>query len=442
MRVLEYNLTMKKYILILGFILMQQFLFAQDIIVSGKVIDNNKEEGVPFANIGIAGEAVGTVTNLRGEYELHIPPALQNGSIVVSCIGYDNQEYVISDISNPQSFNIELVPRTYVLSEFEVRPKELTAREIVEIAIRRIPNNYISKPYAMDGFYREFFEENKEYVAFAEAAVKIYDPAGYGAIKPKPKELITLEQIRISDIKNQGDYVLYIDINYALRGNVVRNRDFWKRFSKKNRFDVVDVRVDSLTYYDNDLVYSISYKMDSERSGNYEGKLFIRTKDYAVLRVELNAINLLKGRIVNGAPHKSRSIMTYREHDNKLYLNYVNASHEVIYDFREQRYYLNFFSELQISNIQTKNINKDFVYKRAEEKSIFYLPRYRTYDPDFWLDYNLFFDSPDNAQIIADLENKRPLDTQFRANGKLKIDKILRKPTELKKSKYEPGASN
>ncbi len=414
---------------------------AQNIVITGKVLEETTKEPVPFANIGIEGETIGTVSNERGEYEFHVPIEFKDAIMQVSSIGYSNTSISIPHIKNQDSCMVYVEAKNYVLDAFEVRPKELTAEEIVKIAIDRLPANYISKSYVMDGFYREYFKENGKYVALAEAAVTIYDHEGYQNVYPKTKEGIQLNEIRVTDILNEGDYVLYIDINYALRGNLLRNKNYWKRFIKRNRFSKQSLKIDSLTYAGKDLVYSISFDFESPKSGRYNGHFFIRTSDYAVLRIELNALNLLKGKIVNGAPHKTKSVMNYRELNGKLYLSYINASHEVIYDFKGKRYFLNFFSELQVNKLETKYIYATNVKNRAEEKSIFYLPRYRSYSPEYWKDFNLFHDSPANAKIISDLTEKRPLNDQFRANGKLKTEKKMRAPTALPKSKYAPGAS-
>lgn len=416
---------MDRFFNIFFLMLLGQAILAQDVVLRGKVFDAQHHKMIPFTTLGIAGKT-GTVSNENGDFELHISESMQKDSLIVSSIGYFNQTIAIMDIQKPESFNVYLEPRAYFLNEIAILKARLSAEEIVKKAMNNVEQNYLVQAFSADGFYREYFKENEQYAAFAEAAVSIYDPNGYGRVQganTKPKESVLLNEMRVSDICNKGDYVLYIDINYVLRGNVLRNADYWERYFKRGKYHTEYLQVDSITSADRDTIYCIGYKLRSNKYGSYEGKLFIRTKDYAVLRVELTAINSLRGRTENGSPYKSKSVMTYREHNGKFYLNYVNASHEVVYKEKKQAYNLVFYSELVINDVQTDNIQAPLPRSAMNEKSIFYQPRYRSYDPDFWNDYNLFEDSEANDSVIADLERQRSLELQYRANGKMKTQR-------------------
>lgn len=401
-------------------------LSAQSRVISGKVFDKRTQQIIPFAGICMSGTTFGTVANENGEFELHLPTSVSpRDSLAVSSIGYERATFCISDIKTPQKFNIYLAPAAYFLAEIPILASRLSAEELVRKAIEQIPKNYIAEPFMMDGFYREYFKENGNFVALAESSVSIYDGIGYNRVKEKSnktKETVALNEIRVSDINNKGNYVLYIDINYALRSNIVRNIDYWKKYLERGNYEVQKLAIDSITYDHRDTVFCIGYKLSSRKYGSYEGRLFIRTGDYALLRFEVNALNFLKNREENGAPHQSHAVFNYQEYKGKMYLNYINASHDVLFTENEQLYKLAFFSELQISNVQTRNVTPIPPGQVMDEKSIFYQPRYRTYNPEYWQSYNLFEDSDANDSIIADLERQRALEIQYRANGKLKIN--------------------
>lgn len=399
---------------------------AQVPVIVGKVFHQHTDKRVSFSGVGILGSAQGTVANEHGEFELHLTqtPNLQRDTLVVSSIGYFNAKIALKDIPDLRSVQVHLEPRGYVLDAVPIIRARLSAEEIVRQAWLRIPQNYLTRPFLSEGFYREYFKENGAHVAFAEASVSVYDPTGYASTNretQKNKEIIALNELRVSDICNQGNYVLYIDLNYALRTNPVRNADYWKHFISENKLKTTRLQVDSITYADNDTVYCISYQLDSHKHGSYEGRVFIRTKDFVVMRLEITARNALKTREENGAPRRSKAIMTFRSHQGKWYLNYINARHDVSYTNEQgQVFNLDFYSELIIEDLQTETDISLSPSQAMPEQSIFYQPRYRTYDPDFWADYHLFEDSESNDSIIADLERKRPLDQQYRANGKIK----------------------
>lgn len=394
----------------------------QEIVITGSVLNAKTSETVPFANIGIEGTAMGTVTNNQGEYELHLDAGqLKNSVLAVSCVGYAAYNVKVGEIKNRKDHVIYLRPKSYLLSSITIRPRELSAYEIMEIAVRRISINYVNKPYLLDGFYREYFKENGHFAAFAESAVSIYDSENYNFQDIKERENIKINQLRVSDIYNKGEYVLYIDLHYALRGNVMRNVAYWKKYLQKAKYELEDLRMDSISYYGNDFVYCISYQMYSKRKGTYKGRFFVRTRDFAILRAEITALNRLRGKKSNGRPQKSKTVMTYKEHKGKLYLSYINASHEVKFRTKQEKFDLLFFSELLVHNIHTENFEPIVEEDIMESKSIFYQPRYRTYDEDYWKTYNLFESSQANDSIVSDLERYRPLEKQYMANGKMKI---------------------
>ncbi|MFK7906423.1 MAG: carboxypeptidase-like regulatory domain-containing protein [Chitinophagales bacterium] len=405
----------------------------QEMVIAGLVLNSKTSEPIPFANIGIKGTAIGTVSNNQGSYELHLNSGYKRtDSLVVSCVGHGVYSIAISNIRRAKEHIIYLRPKAYLLNSVTVRPQELSAEDIMEIAIRRISINYVNKPHLSDGFYREYFKENGHYAAFAESAVSIYDAENYNFQDIKDRESIKINQLRVSDIYNKGDYVLYIDLHYALRGNVMRNTAYWKKYIKRAKYKLESLTMDSISYHGNDLVYCISYQMYSKRKGTYNGRFYVRTRDFAILRAEINAYNRLRGKQANGLPQESKTVMTYKDHRGKLYLSYINASHTVKFKSKKEDFNLYFYSELLINNIQTDDFNPIVEEDAMDTKSIFYQPRYRTYDEDYWKSYNQFENSEANDSIVSDLERYRPLEKQYMTNGKMKI-----KPRKTSDKKYE-----
>lgn len=412
--------------------------FSQELIVTGKILNDKDKTPVPFANIGFLNSSIGTVTNDNGEFEFHFPSTFNSDSIRISCIGFFNHSIAVNSINTKQTLIINIKPREYLMEAVTIRSTKQTPLEILKKAWEKIPNNYITKPYKMDGFYREYFKENGKFAAFSEAALGIYDGDAYSNISPKGKETIAIEQIRVSDINNKGDYVLYISINYALRGNLLRNSNYWSNYFEKANFKIEKLAISNIDYFENDLVYCIDYALESRKKGSYSGKIYVRTRDFAVIKIEFNTENKLKGREINGSPLKTHSTMTYKEHNGKFYLNYINASHEVAYKTKNnEKYNLTFFSELLINNVYTEKVTPSLTGTIIEDKSIFYQPRYRSFDPEFWENFNLFEESDANNIIIQDLEKNRDLELQYKANGKLKVQKKDNK-TQINNTQQNP----
>ncbi len=84
-----------------------------DVKITGKVTDE-KGEPLPGVTIVVRGTTKGTVTNIDGEYALDAP---EDGVLVFSFIGYDNQSIVIG---NQQEINVTLAESLSVLEEVVV----------------------------------------------------------------------------------------------------------------------------------------------------------------------------------------------------------------------------------------------------------------------------------------------------------------------------------
>lgn len=77
----------KFYKLFVLFMLCQAYVFAQNVTVTGKVIDAENQP-VPAVTVKVSGSSVGTSTDMNGNYSISVPA---NSSLVFSSIGYLSQ---------------------------------------------------------------------------------------------------------------------------------------------------------------------------------------------------------------------------------------------------------------------------------------------------------------------------------------------------------------
>lgn len=89
-------------------------VWAQNIKVTGKVIDNTNE-GVPGVNVQVKGTAIGTITDIDGNYKLDVPSS--RSVLVFSFIGYETQEVTVG---NKAVINVTLKDDTQLLDEVVV----------------------------------------------------------------------------------------------------------------------------------------------------------------------------------------------------------------------------------------------------------------------------------------------------------------------------------
>ena len=70
------------------------------ITISGKAVDILTNEPLQFASVGIKEKSIGTITNLQGDFDFHIPSEYRNEILVISMLGYKNYEAPVWSIMN------------------------------------------------------------------------------------------------------------------------------------------------------------------------------------------------------------------------------------------------------------------------------------------------------------------------------------------------------
>lgn len=79
---------------------------AQSVTISGKVSNSTSKESVPAVSIVVKGTSQGTYTNSDGEFSIRV--AKLPVVLVISSIGFDNQEVTVSDASKPVDVDLKV----------------------------------------------------------------------------------------------------------------------------------------------------------------------------------------------------------------------------------------------------------------------------------------------------------------------------------------------
>ena len=81
---------MLKNNLLVAFLFLAQWSFAQTGSVSGKIMDGEFNEVLPFANVLVKGTSIGTTSDFEGAYSIDLAPGTY--TLVFSFLGYTSQE--------------------------------------------------------------------------------------------------------------------------------------------------------------------------------------------------------------------------------------------------------------------------------------------------------------------------------------------------------------
>lgn len=110
------------FVFVSVFFSQQQTAKAQDLVqMSGLVLTSDSLMGVPYASVIIKGSGRGTITNYQGFFSL---VAAKGDTLVFSSLGFDTDEYVVSDTITSYRFSIVqlLTTGTFYLDETVIFP--------------------------------------------------------------------------------------------------------------------------------------------------------------------------------------------------------------------------------------------------------------------------------------------------------------------------------
>ena len=151
---------------------------------------------IPFAMIRINGESVGTVSREDGSFLLKIPDAYLDQDLLISCLGYEPLELLVSKLKPGVGNVIKLQPSVKDLGEVTVvQDKSKSALKILKKAISKIPDNYPERGFTFDAYYRERIMENQTTIKFADAAVTFQQGGYTGKVAKSGASFQLLESI-------------------------------------------------------------------------------------------------------------------------------------------------------------------------------------------------------------------------------------------------------
>jgi hypothetical protein len=106
--------------LFLAVLLMPGIVWAQTGL-SGLVLDADNKQVIASANVYLSNSSVGTITNEKGEFNIHNFPSGRY-DLVISCIGYTTQVITASSAQLPPLLTVLLTPNVKELQEVIVEP--------------------------------------------------------------------------------------------------------------------------------------------------------------------------------------------------------------------------------------------------------------------------------------------------------------------------------
>jgi len=386
---------------------------AQEITISGKVTDAGTKEPLPFASVWIKGKTIGTVTNAQGDFDFYIPSEFLNETLVISMLGYEDFETVVSALNVNEPLAVSLEESLTLLNEFIVRDS-LTGGDILQRALSRIEENYPMKPFLMEGFYRDIKKVGGSYISLLEAAVEIYDESyKRPRNQHKLREGVRLVQVRKS-VGYENKFTGFFDQDNLLEDLLLHNTIRYRQIEEREEMYAV-MKKERDSYYNGNEIYVISY------TGEYFLKIFIDKTDFSIIHLEfeMDGSDKIPGRKKNMSSRFTgiKKTIDFKRIAGKMYLNYISVTSKVDW-FDDKTNEVKFKTELS----QQLLINHVIPETEEEISSVQKMSNYGlqhqhgSYNKKFWSKYNVIKDTPLDQKIVQDLEKAGPLDKQFERN--------------------------
>lgn len=115
---------------------------AQKIKITGKIIDDQTEEPIPFANVVLIGKTMGVSTDFDGQFTFETERLAD--SIRATSIGYKKVSKYIQPNNYEQTINFRLLREDYMMEEVVIYAGENPANKIVKKIIKNKPKNNLN----------------------------------------------------------------------------------------------------------------------------------------------------------------------------------------------------------------------------------------------------------------------------------------------------------
>lgn len=368
---------------------------AQNVVLSGTVCSDRTGERIAHATIVAEGLGVAVVTNDDGYFTLKTET--QPNAITVSHLGYQSRRISLKG-KTAETIKIRLKPTAIALQELVVWTDN--PRQLVDIAIRKIPENYARKPELYKCFYRETAMKRQHYIYVAEGVVDMYKTA-YNRTADRDRVAIVKGRRLLSpkrgdtlSVKVMGGPVQPIQLDIA------KNLDFLLNAEELANYTF---RMEPTTTINDRLQYVVSLWPNAiQPYALYTGKLYIDRETLAFTRAELSLdmsnkekatayMLIRRPRGVRFRPKELTTLIDYRTENGVTRISYIRNTFRFNCDWRRRLFATSFaaFCEMVVTDHTDTDVRPITGRSSFDSRDSFYDRVDYFQDPDFWENYNI-----------------------------------------------------
>lgn len=363
--------------------------------ISGYVVDAHSGMPIREAEIHVKDKSISTMTNEDGYFVLKCPKEVQVLSL--SALGYHSMAFAVKTINADGNSTLRLTPSATILKDVLV----YRAENIVEAALKKIEDNYPSRPMMYNTFYRETVKKRSRYVSVIEAVQDIYKRP-YANPVPEQDRVYLLKGRRLLSEHRKDTIAVHVEggPSEALYLDLVKNRDFflnkdtllgyefWLENSKQigERMQYV-VGFHPIPYMTHEVEYSGLFYIDAQTLAFTRIELSLDCSD----RQKATAFMLRhKPMRLRFRPESLVTVINYYYDGEKSHVSYIRNVFKFGCDWKKRGLYTHYV--VTSENLVTR---RQAAPEKAPGRSTF--GKYDILDkkvgnfadPEFWKDYNI-----------------------------------------------------
>jgi len=399
--------TTMKQLALLFMLMVPMVVLAQQTTVGGTVID--EKTGRPLPQVSVSAGRISVVTNEDGAFLLKLGDKPSN--ITVSHLGYKTRKISLQ-AGDTENLKIKLQPTTIQLREVVIRTGN--PREIVEIAIKKIPDNYSRQPELLKAFYRETAMKRKHFIYVAEGVEDMYKTPytrGVGRDKVaiiKGRRLLSQKQGDTLGLKVMGGPVLPVQLDIVKNNEILLNQEDMDAYSYSwGTPEYINDRLQMVVLMEP--LFPKDYAL-------YHGKLYIDNERLAFTRIELNldmsdkekATRTMLVRKPFGVKFKPRElscVVDYRYNDGVTRISYLRNTFKFNCDWKKRLFSTSFTAtcEMAVTDSRSEGVQPIVSRNSFDSRDAYYDKVEYFMDPEYWDNYNIIEPSESLDKAIRKL---------------------------------------
>ncbi len=371
-------------------------------VLSGKVIDLNTKEPLPYATVAYPDKSIGTISDLNGNYSLPLVMVKESDSIVVSYIGYESFKTTVSLCTQEEI--IKLTPLVTEIDEVVVKAQKFNLKLFLKETIAIYNKSKPDSPHIAIAHYREEAEENNRYIMYMESI-------GYSVYAGTMSDAAPLSNYKFfcensKCLVTNPDWVKYTE---SISGHDIRvvppsggsNLNLFRMMELNGILSPKYVgkfsfQLDSTYYIGNNAVYSVAYK----------GKDEIGTIDIYADSKQIVKIDCTTGGLWSTAFHKrvgANACIRFNYFNDTPYISAISST----YEHKGLKHSINL--EILVQKYFNFELNKDEYWSLNSYDNNPYI----LYFQGDWMNYNIPKEL-DYSKIANDLSSGvKNLEAQF-----------------------------